>query len=166
MSRTPRRARGQAIVEFALVAPIFFFLLFSIIEFGRAVYYVQMLNNAAREGARYAIVNGADSSNCISGPLPGGATNDCDPTGERVVSRVKSFAIAIIDAGPSDFDVKVKWCATADCPNTNPIGKGDGTNARGQTVDVQVTYVFRPILGMAPVPTFTLTGGSSLVVNH
>ena len=33
--------------------PFFLALLFSIIEFGRATYYVQMLNNAAREGARY-----------------------------------------------------------------------------------------------------------------
>ena len=41
--------------------PLFFFLLFAIIDFGRYVYYVQILNNAAREGARYAIVHGSDS---------------------------------------------------------------------------------------------------------
>src|SRR5436190_19629265 len=52
--------RGQALVEFAFVAPIFFLLLFAIIDFGRYVYYVQVLDNAAREGARYAIVHGAN----------------------------------------------------------------------------------------------------------
>ena len=36
-----RRGRGQSLVEFALVAPMFFLLLFSIIEFGRAVYYIK-----------------------------------------------------------------------------------------------------------------------------
>ena len=56
-----KRSHGQAIAEFALVAPIFFLILFSIIDFGRYVYYVQILNNAAREGARYAIVHGANS---------------------------------------------------------------------------------------------------------
>ena len=40
---------------------LFFMLLFAIIDFGRYVYYVQILNNAAREGARYAIVHGSDS---------------------------------------------------------------------------------------------------------
>ena len=50
---------GQALVEFALVAPIFLFALMTLIEFGRAVYYAQMLHNAAREGARYAIVHGS-----------------------------------------------------------------------------------------------------------
>ena len=64
MKRLRRRSRGQAMVEFALVAPMFFLLLFAIIEFGRAVYYIQMLNNAAREGARFAIVHGSES------PLP------------------------------------------------------------------------------------------------
>jgi Flp pilus assembly protein TadG len=62
-----RRSVGQAMVEFALVAPLFFFLLFAIIDFGRYVYYVQILNNAAREGARYAIVHGS-SSLAPSGP--------------------------------------------------------------------------------------------------
>jgi Flp pilus assembly protein TadG len=51
MSRK-RRRRGQALVEFSLVAPMFFLLIFAIIDFGRYVYYVQILNNAAREGAR------------------------------------------------------------------------------------------------------------------
>ena len=48
-------------VEFALVAPMFFMLLFGIIEVGRFIFYYEVLNNATREGARYAIVNGANS---------------------------------------------------------------------------------------------------------
>lgn len=158
-----RQRRGQALVEFALVAPFFFLLLFSVIEFGRAVYYVQMLNNAAREGARYAIVNGAEAR-CPSGPMPlGFGANPCDPNGQNVVRVVKDQAVAIIDSGPTDFAVVVKWCQTTACPGA----LGDGTNERNQTVRVDVTYVYRPVLaGVVPLPTFTLTGGSSLVVNH
>ena len=52
---------AQALVEFALVAPIFFLLLFAIIEGGRFMMYYQTLNNATREGARYAIVHGSNS---------------------------------------------------------------------------------------------------------
>ena len=172
MSTLPRpgrrtRSRGQALTEFALIAPIFFFTMFAIIEFGRAVYTIQMLNNAAREGARYAIVHGA-AGLPPSGPFPAsfGATNSQDPTGQFVVAKVKQYAIAIIDSGPSDFAVTVKWCANdgdiADCPGTY----GDGDNGRNQTVMVTVTYKFKPLLGVAPLPPFTLSGGSTLVVNH
>jgi TadE-like protein len=50
-------ARGQALVEFALVFPLFLLLLMSIITFGLYVFYNQQLQNAAREAARYAAVH-------------------------------------------------------------------------------------------------------------
>ena len=55
----PRRGtrRGQALVEFALVIPLFLLLLVSIFDLGRAVFAWNTLSNAAREGARIAIVN-------------------------------------------------------------------------------------------------------------
>lgn len=53
----PRRAqRGQSTVEFALVIIIFTYMLFGLLDFGKAVYDYNTLANAAREGARYAIV--------------------------------------------------------------------------------------------------------------
>jgi Flp pilus assembly protein TadG len=45
--------------EFAIVLPIFLLAIIGIIEFGRAVMVQQILVNAAREGARRAIVPGA-----------------------------------------------------------------------------------------------------------
>ena len=44
--------RGQTMVEFALILPIFLILIFGIIEFGRAWGAKQSLTIAAREGAR------------------------------------------------------------------------------------------------------------------
>ncbi len=157
-------------VEFALIAPLFFFLLFSIIEFGRAVYYIQMLNNAAREGARYAIVHG-ENSRSDSGPLPASETANGrtagDPTGAKVMAATKSAAIAIIDSTANAFAVDVRWCANdgdiADCPGP----QGDGDNGRNQTVRVTVSYTFQPMIaGVVPLPTFTMTGGSTLVINN
>ena len=164
---THARSRGQALTEFALIAPIFFLLLFALIEFGRVVYTIQMLNNAAREGARYAIVHGA-ASNSPSGPFPSsyGSTNSYDPTGQYVVGKVKQFAIAIIDSGPSDFAVTVKWCANDGDIAACPGSYGDGDNSRNQNVIVTVNYKFKPLLGMVPLPTFNLSGGSTLVINH
>ena len=48
--------RGVAIVEFAIIAPLLFTLIFGIIEFGFYIYNLEMLTNAAREGARAGIV--------------------------------------------------------------------------------------------------------------
>jgi Flp pilus assembly protein TadG len=52
---------GSAIVETALVLPIFFMVILGIAEFGRAFMTVNLLTNAAREGARLAIMDGVNN---------------------------------------------------------------------------------------------------------
>jgi len=47
--------RSQALIEFALVSPVLLLLLFGIVDIGRAIFYYDTLNHAAREGARAAI---------------------------------------------------------------------------------------------------------------
>lgn len=55
--RVPRRGEaGQSLVEFAIVLPILLALVIGIFEFGRAWNVHQVLTNAAREGARMAVV--------------------------------------------------------------------------------------------------------------
>ena len=49
--------RGQSLVEFALVIPIFLLLAVVIFDLGRGVYYYSAIHNAAREGARYGVVH-------------------------------------------------------------------------------------------------------------
>jgi Flp pilus assembly protein TadG len=48
---------GQALVEFALVAPILLFLLLGIVDLARAWNVFQVLTDAGREGTRYAVVD-------------------------------------------------------------------------------------------------------------
>ena len=50
-----RSQRSQALIEFALVSPILLLLLFGVIDIGRAIFYYDTLNHAAREGARVAV---------------------------------------------------------------------------------------------------------------
>ena len=52
--------RGQALAEFALVLPLILFFIAGIIEFGRAWNIKQAVTDAAREGARYAVVQDDD----------------------------------------------------------------------------------------------------------
>jgi Flp pilus assembly protein TadG len=57
-----RKRRGAAVVEFAIVAPLFFLLVFAMIEYGRMVMVSQIITNASREGARQAVLDGATNS--------------------------------------------------------------------------------------------------------
>ncbi len=163
---TSRRRKGQAIVEFALVAPLFFALTFGLFEFGRAIYYTQVVNNAAREGARYAIVHGSNSLS-PSGPMING--NFWDPSGQKVVEAVESFAVGL---DLELLSVMVCWNGKPPAPVTAPCDNaagdlGPGNNDPGSTVYVRVTYLLRPVLGgVIPLPTTTLTGESTLVIHH
>jgi Flp pilus assembly protein TadG len=56
VSRLRLVSRGQALVEFALVFPIFILLVFGLIDIGRYVYDANAISQAAREGARYGSV--------------------------------------------------------------------------------------------------------------
>ena len=59
MTRLVRPRRGQALVEFVLIAPLLFVLLGGIITLGIGVFYQQQLTNAAREAARFAAIHSA-----------------------------------------------------------------------------------------------------------
>ncbi len=52
------RRRGTAMVEMALVLPIFFTVVLGIVEFGRGMTIEQMITNTAREGTRMGILDG------------------------------------------------------------------------------------------------------------
>jgi TadE-like protein len=55
-------SRGQAMVELALVFPLFVMVFFGIIVLGIGVFYQQQITNAAREAARFASIHSATSS--------------------------------------------------------------------------------------------------------
>ena len=147
MSSRRRSGRGQALVEFALVAPMFFLLLLGIIEAGRFIFYYEVLHNATREGARYAIVNGANSLNCPTGP-PAPLSTPCDTTGDDVVDRVRASAFGMT---PGAITVTPTW---------NP------NNARGSIVNVTASYTYQTLVPLLPLPPITVSAESSLVVNN
>jgi hypothetical protein len=51
------RERGQALVEFALIVPLFLLIVVGMIQFGIALNYWLDLNRIANQGARWAVVN-------------------------------------------------------------------------------------------------------------
>jgi Flp pilus assembly protein TadG len=142
-TRSSRRGRGQALAEFALVAPVFFMLLFGIIEAGRFIFYYEILNNATREGARYAIVNGENSFNPTGPPQ--------QPGGEDVIARVRAAAFGVPG---SLVAVTATWAGSP------------ANNERGTTVTVSATYTYSSMVPIVPLPPITVTAESSLVVNN
>ena len=75
--------RGSTIVEFAVVAMLLLTVMFACFEFDRMLLTYTSLANAARAGARYAIVHG-DTGGIVSGPGD-------DPA--SVVTVVKNMAV-------------------------------------------------------------------------
>ena len=60
------KREGAAMVELAAVLPVFMLTLIGIVEFGRAMSVAQLLNAAAREGCRAAIIDGSTNAEVTS----------------------------------------------------------------------------------------------------
>ena len=58
--------RGQSLVEFALILPLFMIVLFGIMEFGRMWEISNLITSASREGARVAAISGSSQSQAIN----------------------------------------------------------------------------------------------------
>ena len=80
-----RHRRGQSMVEFAVLAPVFFLLLLGTIDLGRAVYIYDAISNAAREGARAGVPydtplpTSATVAAAVQSKLGGGFSLSLDP---------------------------------------------------------------------------------------
>lgn len=144
-------------VEFALIAPVFFLLLFAVIEAGRFILFYETLSNATREGARYAIVHGSNSY-CPSGPMPPGmsAPISCyDATGANVAQRVKDSSFGLLG---SAVTVTTSWLASD--------GVTTGNNGRDNNVRVHASYTYHALVPIVPLPAISMSAESYLVINN
>ena len=112
-----RDRRGQAMVEFALIAPLLFLTIGGIISLGIGVFYQQQLTNAAREAARYAAVH-SETSQCptVSWLEPAGsmlppevADNDCDPPHLRWPAMTAHARGHVHGLSPSGVHIAACW---------------------------------------------------------
>jgi len=162
------RSRGQALVEFTLVAPMLFLLILGTIEAGRFIFFYEVMNNATREGARYAIVHGADAT-CPSGPPPPGDVNNCDLAGNNVKAAVADPALEL--AGDGDLIVyDPVWANRSTPANPSPGDASSGTNARGEYVTVFLDFTYQPlvreVVDIPFLPDINISAESTLVINY
>lgn len=57
--------RGSNLIEFALTLPLLLWIMFGVFDLGRAVFAQNVISNAAREGARYAIIYPEDTDGIV-----------------------------------------------------------------------------------------------------
>lgn len=149
-----RAVRGQAMVEFALAATVFFMLIFGVLEVGRAVLVYGEVRNAAREGARYAAAHGCVGNPAITSsnyakyltPYVRGKVQGIDPTGLSVT--------ATWNADLSGGTVPNQ----AICPNYS--------NRPGVQVTVTASYVYQPIVAMVFDTSITMSASSTMRVHY
>lgn len=143
-----RRHGGQSMIEFALLAPIFFLLLLGTMDLGRGIYIYNSISDAAREGTRAAIP--------FDSPLP---------TTANVLTAVQSklggaFALS---ADPCAGSAPVPGTCPTDptVPNTGYIWYSPGIGTPGhQTVSVRVSYLFQPW-----IPVVRDAAGNGVVIS-
>ena len=128
-----RSERGTAIVEFALIAPLLFFLVFGIIEFGRALNYYNDLTQLAGQGARAAIVSRNPDSTAV-----GTASTGCPAPGNQ------SIQCQIAKTFPTDNQLKNGMSACLGTLNTSTgvITAPTTAPSIGAPVTVRTKYPF------------------------
>jgi TadE-like protein len=143
-----RGRRAQSLVEMAMVLPVLTLLTFGLVDFGRAYYFQVSITNAAREGARVAILNiytGPQTPTCSSSnsyatcPVQTDAAIVSAVNKELMYSAISPGSVTICP--PHDSSM-----STAGCPNShNRVDmwvSGDPDNAN-YYVSVNVTYDFK-----------------------
>ena len=117
-----RRRRGAAVVETAIVLILCMLLVFGIYEYGRLVMLKHLLDNAVREGARYAVVHTSDA------------------TTADIQNTVRSF-LAGQDAQLQNVNIQVYMS------DSNGNNTGQWTDATfGTYIAVQIDADYKPTL--------------------
>lgn len=157
MRRLRRRdgERGQGLVEFALVVPLFLLIVFSMLDMGRAIWANDAVDNAAREGARFASVTGGV---------------DYGGTGSLVTASTKTDIVnrtlAYNFGGMTNVSVTVCYSTIS----TPCSGNTDATGA----IAVRGNFVTVAISGTVPILTgsligrgdYTVSGSSTVLINN
>ena len=144
-----KRSRGQAFVEFALILPLFLFLLLLAVDFGRLLFTYIQLNNVAREATAYAAANpGTDDFT-----LTGIAQREANVQAQRGESAISAAATCVDSTGGALL------CKDA----------GGGTGAGNRiTVSASETFSFlTPIIGSYwPGGLQVATSATAAVANY
>lgn len=133
-----RERRGQTIVEFALVLPIFFLLLFGLIDLGVMFYVNLTMQNAVRQGARTSVV----------GSSSGGPTQRV-----ALIQAIKDSSNGLYDKDANGQPRLTTYIVTPGSSTGFSNFTGANIGGAGQIVMVQLDYTW-PLLTHVLSPFF------------
>jgi Flp pilus assembly protein TadG len=142
--------RGATLPESAIVLTLLLALMFGIVDFARAMYTYAFVATAAREGARWAIVRGAQCTGLDHCPAQAGSTD--------VLPYVQSLSEGATD--PSQMTANLSF------PGCTAGASGGSTNSRGCLAQVTVTYPFKFLLPFVYGSQITMTSSSQMVISQ
>jgi Flp pilus assembly protein TadG len=142
---------GVAEIEFAFVAVLLVMVLLGVVEMGRMVLVYNAVANAAKAGARYAMVHGVDRTGSgVDGPSSASSYG-------QVQTVAQNYASAGLLNG-SNVTVSVSY------PNHSGTVAG---NYPGDPVDVTVSYTYDPLVGyFSSLLNQTLSSTSEAVITY
>lgn len=156
-----RDDQGSTLVEATLSIGILVTLVIGIAECCLMVYSYHFISNAAREGARYAIVRGSTWANPPwnnSVQCATYADAGCTATADNIQDYVRSLSLPGIDS--SQITVTTNWYSL-------PGGTAKAAyNAAGDFVQVQVQYAFPLSIPGVPQKTFTMSSTSMMTITQ
>jgi Flp pilus assembly protein TadG len=163
-----RRFRGQSLVEFALILPIFLLILFGLVDMGRAVYANSTLSQASREAARLVSVQaswvGSTDANCNTdgGPV---CPADLNALRANALDAANRMMAPFGTIAATDFHLS---CA-ATPPSGDWVSPPQACTARAplNLASVRVEMDFEPITPIIGqlIGLITLSGSATMVIN-
>ena len=149
-----RNEDGSSLVEFATSVTLLVVLVCGLMVACLALYVNLLVDDAAREATRYAIVRGSTlSTDCTA---PGYATCIAQPA--DIQSYV--FGLPIGGLNQSNLTVASTWLTSAGAI----CGTDDSCKPPGNIVQVTVTYAYPLSLPFIPASTVNLTSRSQMVI--
>jgi len=157
-----KKNAAQSLVEFSLLLPMLFILIMGLFDVGRAVLYYAVLNTAAREGTRFAIVQPgcdyqADPLSCTGGELDSYPVDCRDVTSVANINicneiTQKYFRINALSDSVITIDHVLYPLEDPDLPED-------------QTVAITIQYPYEPITpGLGLISDFTISANSEMLM--
>jgi len=138
-----RRRQGTILLEAAMVYPVLFMILLTIIVLGVGVFRYQQVAHAAREGARYAAVHGAKYAS---------ETNSPAATAQDVFDNAIKPQMGGTRGQNITYTVTWNTSNTPTTTKTVTVGGVSKVVEKANTVSVTVTYAWNThLFGTIPV---------------